>query len=205
MRVFALPGHGRTYSCVSYLVLGDWNRLEDVNTLVDTGADESVVAAVETMATGFGKRAVEQVVLTHHHFDHAGGAAAVKERWGARVLAAAPGPAVDEVVGDGRALRLGDREALVLRTPGHSHDSLCLFAPEEGALFSGDTSIRIAGAGATYSVDYARTIERLAGLAVRAIYPGHGDPVTEGARELLAATAEAVRRSVITLGREHVT
>lgn len=73
MRVNLLKNGGEVYSSHAYLVRGEWNRLEDVNTLVDTGSSSSIVTMVEAMATGFGKHPLEQVILTHSHTDHVGG------------------------------------------------------------------------------------------------------------------------------------
>lgn len=205
MRVIPLPGDGRTYSCVSYLVLGDWNRLDDVNTLVDTGADGSVVAEIERHSTGFGKRAVAQVVLTHGHFDHVGGAGALRERYGARVRAFHPEPWVDEPLADGDELTLGDRRFRVLHTPGHSGDSVCLYCPEERALFSGDTNLQIRSAGGSYSPEYVRTLERLARLEIDVVYPGHGAPLRGEARAVLTDTLRNVRRSAVGCGGATIT
>ena len=73
MKVISLKRHPKAYSCNAYLVLGSWNRLEDMNTLVDVGIDGFVIDEIERISTGCGKKPVEQVVLTHGHFDHAGG------------------------------------------------------------------------------------------------------------------------------------
>ena len=37
MKIVPLKKRPGTYSCNSYLILGDWNRIEDVNTLIDPG------------------------------------------------------------------------------------------------------------------------------------------------------------------------
>ena len=67
MRIVMLENSGQVYTSQVYLVLGDASRLEDVNTLVDVGQDEAILASVERAPTGVGKWPVEQVVLTHNH------------------------------------------------------------------------------------------------------------------------------------------
>ena len=62
MRVVTLENSGRVYTSNVYLVLGDRSQLEDVNTLVDVGADPAILASIERAPTGIGKWAVEQVV-----------------------------------------------------------------------------------------------------------------------------------------------
>ena len=79
MRVVCLKQHPYKYSCSSYLILGDWNRIEDVNTLVDGGIDGFILEEISKLSTGVGKKAVEQIVLTHSHFDHCAGVKFVKK------------------------------------------------------------------------------------------------------------------------------
>ena len=47
MRIVMLENSGQVYTSQVYLVLGDASRLEDVNTLVDVGQDEAILASVE--------------------------------------------------------------------------------------------------------------------------------------------------------------
>ena len=47
MRVIRLPHNLNIYTCNSYLLLGDWNVLGDVNTLIDPGTDGSVINEIE--------------------------------------------------------------------------------------------------------------------------------------------------------------
>ena len=44
MKIIPLKKNDKIYSCNSYLILGDWNRVEDVNTLIDPGIDGFVLA-----------------------------------------------------------------------------------------------------------------------------------------------------------------
>ena len=54
------------------------------------------------------------------------------------------GPGVDELLPDGRFVKAGDDFLEVIHTPGHSSDSICLYAPAAKALFSGDTQLKAA-------------------------------------------------------------
>jgi glyoxylase-like metal-dependent hydrolase (beta-lactamase superfamily II) len=186
------------YSCVSYWVLGENNTAADRNTLIDTGsaAPGNLGFFLEEMAScskGIGKQAVEQVVLTHGHFDHTGGLPGVQARFHPEVFANGP----PDPVRDGTALVVGDQEALLLLTPGHSDDSICLFLPETGTLFSGDTLYRISDHLGAYPRAYLRTLERLAGLPVRTIYPGHGQPIRRDAAGFIRACLGNVRQSAL--------
>ena len=46
MKVISLRGNNHIYSCNSYLVLGSWNTLQDMNTLVDVGNDPSIIEVI---------------------------------------------------------------------------------------------------------------------------------------------------------------
>ncbi|MBV5316486.1 MAG: MBL fold metallo-hydrolase, partial [Desulfobulbaceae bacterium] len=185
VRIFALKKNTRVYSCNSYLILGDWNRVEDVNTLIDPGIDGFVLEEIEQLSTGFGKVAVEQVILTHNHFDHAAGVPAIKERYNCRVLAFIDGPGVDELLPDGHFVKAGNDILEIIHTPGHSSDSICLYAPTAKALFSGDTQLKAQDTGETYTNEYVAGLMKLAGRSIEHIYSGHDAPLTRGCRTLI--------------------
>lgn len=84
------------------------------------------------------------ILVTHHHADHTGGVAALREATGAQVL----GPARERIPSPYQALHGGDRvEALgvafrVIDVPGHTAGHIAYFADDvDGAplLFCGDT------------------------------------------------------------------
>ncbi len=103
---------------------------------------------------------VKQIVVTHAHIDHVGGAMKLKQATGAPILlnqndstllkmldiqAAWVGMAVPEKVhidqnlADGDSLKTGSLAATVLHTPGHTEGSVCLYFAEEKKLIAGDT------------------------------------------------------------------
>ena len=193
MRIIPLRKNDKLYSCNSYLILGDWNRVEDVNTLIDPGIDGFVLDEVERLSTGFGKVAIEQVILTHNHFDHAVGAMAIKKRYNCRVLAFAEGPGVDELLPDGRFIKAGDDFLEVIHTPGHSSDSICLYAPAAKALFSGDTQLKAIDSCELYTREYMAGLMKLAGHAIENIYSGHDAPLYEGCQQIIRQALDNLR------------
>jgi glyoxylase-like metal-dependent hydrolase (beta-lactamase superfamily II) len=195
LKVIQLKKSDKVYSCNSYLILGDWNHLEDLNTVIDPGTDDFVLDEIEHLATGCGKVAVEQIILTHNHFDHNGGVMALKRRYGSRVFAFVEGPGVDGLLRDGQFVKAGDELFEVIHTPGHSSDSICLYAPEAKVLFSGDTQIRIRTAGDFYTADYLEGLEKLAARDIMNIYSGHDEPFMSNAMETILATLTNVRKS----------
>jgi len=186
----------RIYSCYAYLILGDWNRLEDVNTLVDAGTNGAVIDQLEKINTGVGKKPLEQVILTHGHFDHAGGLSAVKAKYHPRVLAYAEMNSGSEKLADGQVLAAGDRELEVIHVPMHSQDSVCLYCASEGVLFSGDTPLRIMSPGGTYPECFVIAVERLAALKINRMYTGH-DGLVQDAAMMIRQTLRNIQGSLV--------
>ncbi len=185
------------YSCHMYMVRGSWNAIVDVNTLIDPGTDKFILDDIADLSTGVGKRKIEQVILTHEHFDHSGGLKWVIEEYNPKVYAFSKIKGVTHQLHDGMHLRVGDRDAMIIHSPGHSHDSILIYIEEDGALFSGDTPLTIKSPGGTYIRPYVDVLERLARLEINAIYPGHDDPITTGAKSFINRTLENVRASKI--------
>lgn len=197
MKIVPLKKSPATYSCNSYMILGDWNRIEDVNTLVDPGVDAFVLGEIHRLSTGVGKEPVQQIIITHNHFDHSAGVAALKQAFGCRVLAYGDGPLVDETLHDRQFIKAGDDFLEVLHTPGHSGDSICLYASSLQALFSGDTQLKVLAAGGTYSRDYVEALERLCTMKISSVYSGHDRPVLSGVREMLQRSLDIVLEAEI--------
>lgn len=190
MKIIQLDKNPAIYTCNSYLILGDWNGLEDINTLIDPGTDGSIIEQIEQISTGCGKLPVQQIILTHNHFDHAGGVAPLKRRYGARVLAFSDGPEVDELLGEGQWIKAGNGAMEVIHTPEHSSDSICLFDMESGVLFSGDTQLRCRSAGESPSPESLLTLKKLGELPIQTAYTGHNGPIYGG---ILGTLRESLR------------
>ena len=173
MKIIPLKKSATVYSCNSYLILGDWNRIKDLNTIIDPGSNDFVLEEIERLPTGCGKMAVEQVILTHHHFDHAAGLRFLKDRYQCRVLAFSAGPGVDELVADGQLIKAGDGFLEVIHTPGHSSDSICLYAPKEKAIFPGDTQLRVMPPGGSFPLEYIAAQRSLGTREIQKFYSGH--------------------------------
>ena len=197
MRVVCLKQHPYKYSCSSYLILGDWNRIEDVNTLVDGGIDGFVLEEISKLSTGVGKKAVEQIVLTHGHFDHCAGVKFVKKRYSCPVSAFSQRDIVDHTLSDGQMIRCGDRIFEIIHIPGHSCDSIGLYCPEQAALFSGDAPLFIKTPGGSYTESFINSLEKIARRRISIVYPGHGAPISGNIGELISNTLRNVYNSEI--------
>jgi glyoxylase-like metal-dependent hydrolase (beta-lactamase superfamily II) len=143
------------------------------------------------------------IVSSHGHWDHIGDNAAVADHTNADIAvhpldrvrlthprpAMAPFdippsvPAVD--LAEGGEIRFGAIRLQVLHTPGHTEGSVCLFEPDEGLLFSGDTLF--AGGWGRVDLPGGDPEEMVASLgrlltledAVQ-VFPGHGPATTIG-------------------------
>jgi glyoxylase-like metal-dependent hydrolase (beta-lactamase superfamily II) len=197
MKVYKLETNPGIYSSNAYLILGDWNKLEDINALVDTGSDPFIQGHIKRINTGVGKVQLDKIILTHTHFDHIGGVDILQKLYGCQVLAYTKYIEKIRLIHDGEILHLGDNYFEVIHAPGHSSDSICLYNKSEGILFSGDTQIRINSTDGTYTPEFVNTIKRLAELKISIIYPGHGDPLKENPEGVLQNTLKTVEQSRI--------
>ena len=181
------------YSSNAYLILGDWNAIDDANTLVDVGNDPLAIEKIRQIATGVGKKAIEQVIITHGHFDHTGILPQMRATFAPIVYAQSTFVGPDIVMEDGARIKCGDRTFEVIHTPGHSDDSICLYCQSDGALFVGDTPVVIRSTNQDYDQRFVNALERLCHKEVRAIYFGHGDPILQNAQAVLTESLKNVQ------------
>jgi len=166
------------YTSNVYLLLGTWNTLEDINTLIDVGQDPDIIKKIKNINTGVGKQQIDQVVLTHCHSDHSGLLPEIRKIFRPLVYAFSPiNNLVDHILRGGEKLRIADRIFEVIHTPGHSNDSICLYCEEDKLLFAGDTSFVIRTKNESYEETFIHVLKELGNKDIRDIYPGHGDPI----------------------------
>jgi glyoxylase-like metal-dependent hydrolase (beta-lactamase superfamily II) len=103
---------------------------------------------------------LKQIIVTHAHIDHVGGAMKLKQATGAPILlnkndyallkmldvqaawigAMPPGAVeIDQSLGDQDKIHCGALNAVALHTPGHTEGSTCIYFPSEKKLIAGDT------------------------------------------------------------------
>lgn len=135
-------------------IIGDETNREAM--VIDPGDDiEDVLAIVRKHDLQ-----VKQIVVTHAHIDHVGGAMKLRAATGAPILlnqndyallkmldvqaswigVPAPGKVeIDHSVTTGETVNAGAHSASILHTPGHTEGSICLFFSAEKRLIAGDT------------------------------------------------------------------
>ena len=86
---------------------------------------------------------IDAIWLTHWHPDHVGGAAAIKAATAARVIGPAAEraeiAALDDGVGEGDVVQLGDHRAHVWHVPGHTAGHIAFHFADDAIVFTGDT------------------------------------------------------------------
>jgi hydroxyacylglutathione hydrolase len=135
-------------------IIGDETTREAM--VIDPGDDiEDVLALVRKH-----NLQVKQIVITHAHIDHVGGAMKLRKATGAPILLnendydllklldvqaawiGVPAPdavKIDNSITTGDTVKAGSHQATILHTPGHTEGSICLYFPAEKKLIAGDT------------------------------------------------------------------
>ncbi|MEN3347187.1 MAG: hydroxyacylglutathione hydrolase, partial [Bradyrhizobium sp.] len=120
------------------------------------------------------------ILITHHHGDHVGGVAELKQKYGCRVVAPHDKSAkianVDLRAANADVIKVGSLLARVVETPGHTLDHISYVFDGEKAVFAADTLFSI-GCGRVFEGNYPMMWDSL--LKLRALpddfslYCGH--------------------------------
>lgn len=178
----------------TYLVGDDGGPLA----VIDPGP--MIGAHLDALVAAIGAATVSDILVTHTHSDHCGGARAFAERVGAPIRAMGPHPIADKSL-DAPSLdegadyafkpdfRLKDGDRIAgdgwmieaVATPGHLSNHLCFALHEERALFTGDhvmgwaTSVVAPPDGDMGA--YLESLDKLLAREDDVYYPTHGAPI----------------------------
>jgi hydroxyacylglutathione hydrolase len=166
----------RTFTCLSdnfgYLI-------HDVETKATASIDAPEASPILKALAQEGWQLTD-ILVTHHHGDHVGGVAELKQKYNCRVVAPHDKTTkianVDLRVANGDVVKIGNLLGRVVETPGHTLDHISYVFDNEKAVFAADTLFSI-GCGRVFEGDYPMMWESL--LKLRALpddfrlYCGH--------------------------------
>ena len=171
--------------------------------VIDPGDDIEDVMAVLTKHN----LTVQQIVITHAHIDHVGGATKLKRLTGSPVLlnendhallkmlpvqavwigmASPEAVTIDQNIKSGDLVQAGAIKGIILHTPGHTEGSTCIHLAEHNLLLAGDTLF--AGSSGRTDLpggDFKQIMRSLPGTVLALpdstiVIPGHGPATTIG-------------------------
>ena len=114
------------------------NTEKNITSVIDPGEAEPVEKILNQKGWH-----LDEIVNTHHHYDHTGGNAKLREIYGSKLIAPIYEKEqisdIDIFVSDNDIISIAGIETRVIHTPGHTIGHVCFYMPEENKLFSGDT------------------------------------------------------------------
>lgn len=181
--------------------------------MIDAGTGQNFEWARKKVEDfGIKVKDLDILINTHCHFDHAGGNSNFLEESSCKLMASKPAAEAlrngdkkvtlaekfgedlkplefSQTLEENDKIELGETTLEVLSTPGHSRGSISLYEPEAKALFSGDVVFR-GGIGRTDlptsdSKVMKESLQKLAKLDVKTLYPGHGAIAEENAKRYI--------------------
>jgi hydroxyacylglutathione hydrolase len=183
-------------------IIGDETSREAM--VIDPGDDISDLLAIIQKHN----LTVKQIVITHAHIDHVGGAMKLRAATGAPILLnhndytllkmldlqadwigmQSPGKVeIDHSLNEQDTVKAGSLIANVMHTPGHTEGSICLYFPAENKLIAGDTLFagsigRTDLPGGSFEKIMRSLHDKLLSLPDEtAVVPGHGPLTSIGA------------------------
>jgi hydroxyacylglutathione hydrolase len=138
-----MPAETRLFTCLkdNYGVL-----LHDTASGATAAIDAPEAAPIEAALKATGWK-LSDILVTHHHHDHTGGIAELKQKHRCRVVAphgeAGKIPLVDETVREGDKVSVGKLSANVIETPGHTAGHITYWFHADRLAFAGDTLFSI--------------------------------------------------------------
>jgi glyoxylase-like metal-dependent hydrolase (beta-lactamase superfamily II) len=170
---------------------GNWTFLIKgrVNTLIDAGT--GVAAHLKAIADALDGAPLAQVLVTHAHVDHIGGAAALAERFPGVRFRKMPWPERDarwpagwDPIVAGELIDAGDSQLTAVHTPGHAPDHLCFWHHDTRTLFCGDLAQRgntvwIPASLRGDLVEYLESLRRVQALRPARLLPAHGPAIDD--------------------------
>ena len=125
-------------------------QIDDSITIVDPGESIPVLKVIEEK-----KLNLQDILITHHHYDHTGGLLELKKYISGKVY----GPknenidGIDVVLVEDDLIKTLGHEFRIIETPGHTLDHIAFYSKQANVLFCGDTLFS-AGCGRLFEGTY---------------------------------------------------
>ena len=104
------------------------------------------------------------ILNTHHHFDHIGGNAELKDKYGSKVLGFEKDqkriPEIDILLKDGQQFKIGNLNFKTIFVPGHTSGHVAFYFEREKVIFTGDTLFSL-GCGRVFEGTYQQMFNSL--------------------------------------------
>ncbi len=104
------------------------------------------------------------ILNTHHHFDHIGGNAELKDKYGSKVLGFEKDqkriPEIDILLKEGQQFKIGNLNFKTIFVPGHTSGHVAFYFEREKVIFTGDTLFSL-GCGRVFEGTYQQMFNSL--------------------------------------------
>ena len=201
-----------TFTGTRSYILGTDNLI-----VIDPGPDST--QHFNAITKYIGERKLTDIILTHSHVDHSPLSRRLKNETGASIIGFGSADeartsfmkrlsssldlggeegidrdlVLDKKVHDKQLLKINNYSIEVVHTPGHLSNHICLSVKEKKALFSGD---HVMGWATTLISppdgdlgSFMRSLDKLSERDEQIYYPGHGKPLREPRKMVLAQIA----------------
>ncbi len=171
--------------------------------VIDPGPD--IASHIEALRAAVGER-LKWILCTHTHLDHSPAAHALKKATGAKIAGLAcpqdgrqdPEFTPDRELSEGATVVVDGMTLRAIQTPGHVSNHLCYLLEERKLLFTGDHVMQ----GSTVVITppngsmqaYFDSLQKLLGLDLAALAPGHGRVIETPHAEVRKLIAHRLKR-----------
>ena len=107
---------------------------------------------------------LDYILNTHHHFDHVGGNAELKKKYGSKIFGFESDkkriPEIDVLLKDSQKFKIGNLDFKTLFIPGHTSGHIAFYCEKEKVIFTGDTLFSL-GCGRIFEGTYQQMFTSL--------------------------------------------
>jgi hydroxyacylglutathione hydrolase len=161
--------------------------LHDEDSGLTASIDTPDGKAIERRAEALGW-SLTHIFNTHHHYDHVGGNAYLKDKYGVTIIGPKADedriPGIDRTVSDLDTFTFGEHEVQVFHTPGHTKGHCAYYIAACDSVFVGDTLFAL-GCGRLFEGTPAQMFDSLAKLTAlpdtTQVYCAHEYTLSNGA------------------------